>query len=171
MHQAIDTFLECTSHPDSKCCARADHVCCIIHAQIGTLVGSDTIEAGSDAEVDFFKFQYYGYVVDELRLYVTARDLLRSLIERLVVRPLPDGGFELEIVGALASMVRLGQSTATNSKAALGGGFVALDERSVKVVAGARSRLYRTERTIDATGWQPSTRAKRRHATLPKTSQ
>lgn len=73
-----------------------------------------------------------------------ARELLRSLIERIVVRPLPERGFELEIVGALASMVRLGQSAATNDKAAPGGGWSALDERSVKVVAGARSHLCRT---------------------------
>jgi site-specific DNA recombinase len=73
-----------------------------------------------------------------------ALSLLRSLIERIVVRPLPDGSFELEIVGPLAAMVGLGQSTADNKKAALGAAVFAVDECSVKVVAGARNPQYRT---------------------------
>jgi site-specific DNA recombinase len=39
-----------------------------------------------------------------------ALSLLRSLIERIVVRPLPAGAFELEIIGALVAMVGLGQA-------------------------------------------------------------
>jgi len=60
------------------------------------------------------------------------------------VRPLPDGGFELEIVGAQAAMVGLGQAGADNKKAALGAAVSAVDECSAKVVAGARTHLYRT---------------------------
>ncbi|MCE3256091.1 MAG: hypothetical protein K0Q64_174 [Nitrobacter vulgaris] len=46
---------------------------------------------------------------------------LRSLIERIAVRPLPDGSFELEIVGAIAAMAALGQSAAGNKKPPRGG--------------------------------------------------
>jgi len=70
-----------------------------------------------------------------------ALSLLRSLIERIVVRPLPEGGFELEIVGAIAAMVGLGQSGADNKKAAQRAAVSAVDECSVKVVAGARFEL------------------------------
>jgi len=70
-----------------------------------------------------------------------ALSLLRSLIERIVVRPLPDGSFELEVVGAIAAMVGLGQSGADNKKAAQGAAISAVDECSVKVVAGARFEL------------------------------
>lgn len=73
-----------------------------------------------------------------------ALSLLRSLIERIVVRSLPEGAFELEIVDALAAMVGLGQSAADNKKAAQGAAISAVHECSVKVVAGGRNRQYRT---------------------------
>jgi len=44
------------------------------------------------------------------------RELLRSPIKRLVVRPVPDGGFEFETVSVLASMVRLDQTAAQTAK-------------------------------------------------------
>ena len=67
-----------------------------------------------------------------------ALSLLRSLIERIVVRPLRNGSFELEIVGAIAAMVGLGQSAAGNKTAAQGTAVSAVDECSVKVVAGGQ---------------------------------
>lgn len=73
-----------------------------------------------------------------------ALSLLHFVIKRIVVRPMPDGSFELEIVGAIAAMVKLGQPAADNKKAAQGAAISAVDECSVKVVAGGRNRQYRT---------------------------
>jgi hypothetical protein len=53
------------------------------------------------------------------------------------VRLLPDGSFELEIVGAIAAMVALGQSAAGNKKSRPGGGFICSRRAFGKVVAGA----------------------------------
>jgi hypothetical protein len=64
--------------------------------------------------------------------------ILRGLIEYVSIAPI-ENGLEIEIVGEIAKMVELG--IRTNTKQAN------LDERltrSVKVVAGARSHLYRT---------------------------
>ncbi|WP_188517771.1 recombinase family protein [Alsobacter metallidurans] len=62
-----------------------------------------------------------------------AFDILRSLIENVVIHPREGGGVEIELIGEIASMV----AVATNTNAAPG--RAALDEplrRSVKVVAG-----------------------------------
>ena len=67
-----------------------------------------------------------------------ATQVLRGLIERVSIGR-ADKGLEIEIVGEIAKMVELG--IGSNAKQAN------LDEklaRSVKVVAGARSHLYRT---------------------------
>ena len=56
----------------------------------------------------------------------------RALIERIVLTPRTEGGFEVEILGHLAAMVRLGQ----NVKSSPGGAFDVVLERSMKVVAG-----------------------------------
>jgi site-specific DNA recombinase len=67
-----------------------------------------------------------------------ALEILRGLVERVVVTPIENGGFEIELVGEIARMVALG----TNDKAAREGAAFA---SSVKVVAGTRNRLCRTK--------------------------
>ena len=66
-----------------------------------------------------------------------ALGILRGLVERIEVHPI-EGGFEIELIGEIARMVELSLDPNGTKKAAL-------DERtacSVKVVAGARNRLY-----------------------------
>ena len=64
-----------------------------------------------------------------------ALDIVRTLIERIEVHPAPDGGMEIEVVGELAAMVRLGMGEPAEREAASAGGRD-LFARSVKVVAG-----------------------------------
>ena len=68
-------------------------------------------------------------------------EVLRSLIERVVLHPvLRDGraGFEVELVGEIAAMVRLGMGMPSVwGKTAAAAGGRGLFESSVKVVAGA----------------------------------
>jgi site-specific DNA recombinase len=64
-----------------------------------------------------------------------ALEILRSLIERVVLHP-SDSGFEIELVGDIAHIVALGSTTNTKTAA------IPTDAAcSVKVVAGARSHL------------------------------
>jgi site-specific DNA recombinase len=65
-----------------------------------------------------------------------ALEIMRSLIEQVIVHPREAGGFEVELVGEIASMVEVAMG-GERKNAALGG--AALDagsRRSVKVVAG-----------------------------------
>ena len=65
-----------------------------------------------------------------------ALEIMRSLIEQVIVHPREGGGFEVELVGEIASMVEVAMG-GERKNAALGG--AALDagsRRSVKVVAG-----------------------------------
>jgi site-specific DNA recombinase len=65
-----------------------------------------------------------------------ALEIVRSLIERVAVRPAEGGGLEIEIVGELASMVEIAlapEAVGAQTKAALRDA----ERRSVKVVAGA----------------------------------
>jgi hypothetical protein len=70
-----------------------------------------------------------------------ALDVVRGLIERVVLHPGEDGqrGFEIELVGDIAAMVGLGSADQGNARR------TADDQdmfrRSVKVVAGARNHL------------------------------
>ena len=67
-----------------------------------------------------------------------ALEILRGLIEQVVLRPV-DKGLEIEIIGEIAAMVDLG---AQNKKAGPEGSAVpGAYRRSVKVVAGARNHL------------------------------
>lgn len=72
-----------------------------------------------------------------------ALEAMRGLIERIELNPAADGkGLEIELIGAIAAMVRLGMGEPPgrgNGSAADGG--PGLFERSVKVVAGARNHL------------------------------
>ena len=63
--------------------------------------------------------------------------MIRGLVECVALHPV-DSGFEVELVGEIASMVALAAgSDPRNGKAALGGEAVADGfRRSVKVVAG-----------------------------------
>ena len=64
-----------------------------------------------------------------------AIEIIRSLIERIEVRPTDGKGFEIELIGDIANMIELGLET---KKAAPGGAAVLGQYRSsVKVVAGA----------------------------------
>jgi site-specific DNA recombinase len=71
-------------------------------------------------------------------LHSEAIQIVQSLIERIVVNN-GQSGLEIELVGDLAGMVNLAQSsTPENKKAALvGAALSATEHRSVKVVAGA----------------------------------
>ena len=63
-----------------------------------------------------------------------ALDEIRSLIERVVITPVPTGkGFEIEQVGEIAAMLALGAGLSQATRAASGPGVF---ERSIKVVAG-----------------------------------
>jgi site-specific DNA recombinase len=65
-----------------------------------------------------------------------AFQIIRGLIEKVVIHNRPDGGCEIELVGEIASMVQIALSD--NKKAALGGAaFADRLSRSVKVDAGA----------------------------------
>ena len=66
-----------------------------------------------------------------------ALEIIRSLIERVVLHPI-DNGFEIELVGALAAMVAVANEAEPQRKKAVPEG-TALDayRRSIKVVAGA----------------------------------
>ena len=68
--------------------------------------------------------------------------IIRSLVEKVVFRPMPEPGLEIELVGDIAGMVHLAQSPNENSTVS----GVVHDEfmRSVKVVAGARFIQGRT---------------------------
>jgi hypothetical protein len=67
-----------------------------------------------------------------------ALEIVRSLIERVAVKPAEGGAIEIEIVGELARMVEIAlapESGGPNAKTALRDA----ERRSVKVVAGARN--------------------------------
>ena len=73
-----------------------------------------------------------------------ALEVVRGLVERVVLHPGADGqrGFEIELVGEIAAMVRLGLSgdAAAHRTLPSGGAGPDLFGSSVKVVAGARNR-------------------------------
>jgi len=80
-----------------------------------------------------------------------ALEILRGLIERVVLHP-AENGFEIELIGEIAAMVDLG----AQAKAAAPKG-VAVPEayrRSVKVVAGVRNHLDLLLSTGASTSWQ-----------------
>ncbi len=66
-----------------------------------------------------------------------ALETLRSLIERVVLHPAPDGhrGFEIELVGEIAAMVALGADDKDHSRSQVAGHDAF--HSSIKVVAGA----------------------------------
>ena len=69
-----------------------------------------------------------------------ALELVRGLIERVTLTPAAGGGFEIELVGAIAAMVRLGLALGTNDNSGTVGSAAGLGSDlflgSVKVVAG-----------------------------------
>ena len=69
-----------------------------------------------------------------------ALEIIRSLIDRVVVHPHDDGSFEIELEGEIANMVDIALEPAQkskNNKTAL----QSMERRSVKVVAGTRFEL------------------------------
>ena len=75
--------------------------------------------------------------------HIEAAEILRSIIERINVRPLERGVFEIDLVGEIVNMVDLAQ-TAVQTKTAASNEATVPDvyRSSVKVVAGARNQLY-----------------------------
>ena len=69
-----------------------------------------------------------------------ALETLRSLIERVVLHPAPDGqrGFEIELLGEIAAMVALGADDKDHDRSRSAGHDPF--HSSIKVVAGARNR-------------------------------
>jgi site-specific DNA recombinase len=65
---------------------------------------------------------------------LAARDALRSLIERIVLRPSAGHGFEVELVGEIGAMIAMAQQNGTTPGSGSGPDLFG---RSVKVVAGA----------------------------------
>jgi len=71
-----------------------------------------------------------------------AIQILRSLLESIVVAPV-EGGFEVEIVGEIAQMIKIGLGKGKKSGPVLNERMA----RSVKVVAGAGFAQERTKWT------------------------
>jgi site-specific DNA recombinase len=72
-----------------------------------------------------------------------ALEVIRSLIERVVLHPAPDGqrGFEIELVGEIAAMAKLGRDEDARLRGSETAADQALFQSSIKVVAGAGSHL------------------------------
>lgn len=68
-----------------------------------------------------------------------APEIIRSLIERVVLHPAPDGqrGFEIELVGEITAMVNLGRDEGDRAHSRHSATDQALFQSSMKVVAGA----------------------------------
>ncbi len=78
---------------------------------------------------------------DETR--TSALELIRSLVEKIVVHPKEGGAFEIELVGEIAKMVEIAlqyDRGLPNIRTA----FNEVERRSVKVVAGARNHRQLT---------------------------
>jgi site-specific DNA recombinase len=63
-----------------------------------------------------------------------AVEIIRSLVDRVIFRPTPEGGIEVELVGDIAGMIHLAQNSNENSP--VSGAVHDEFTRSVKVVAG-----------------------------------
>jgi len=73
--------------------------------------------------------------LEDPELRAEALDLIRGLIERVEFYPAEDG-FRIELVGEIASMIRLSAGPQSLGST--------IERTSVKVVAGTRNHLYRT---------------------------
>jgi site-specific DNA recombinase len=61
----------------------------------------------------------------------------RQLIERIILTPVPDArGFEIELIGEIAAMVRLGQADERADSRPVSATDHALFESSITLVAG-----------------------------------
>ena len=71
-----------------------------------------------------------------------ALEVVRSLIERVVLHPAPDGqrGFEIELIGEIGAMVKLGRDDGDRTGSRQSATDQDLFQSSIKVVAGARNR-------------------------------
>ena len=71
-----------------------------------------------------------------------ALEVVRSLIERVVLHPVPGGqrGFEIELVGEIGAMVKLGRDDGDRTRSRQSATDQSLFQSSMKVVAGARNR-------------------------------
>jgi hypothetical protein len=71
-----------------------------------------------------------------------ALEVVRSLIDRVVLHPAPDAqrGFEIELVGEIGAMVNLGRDEGDRTRSRETATDQALFQSSMKGVAGARNR-------------------------------
>ena len=69
---------------------------------------------------------------------------MRSLIEQMIVHPREDSGFEVDLIGEIASMVEVAMGVERKIAARRGAAFDAGSRRSATVAAGTRYHLYRT---------------------------
>jgi len=71
-----------------------------------------------------------------------ALEIVRSLIERVVLHPAPGGqrGFEIELIGEIGARVNLGRDEGDRTHGRQSATDQALFQSSMKVVAGARNR-------------------------------
>ena len=92
------------------------------------------------------KVEHLHEALQDPAIRTEALELIRPLIERVIMRPVKDG-FEIELVGAIANMLRLSQAPSTEPKNGTKPAAIAADVddpfvSSVKVVAGARNQRY-----------------------------
>jgi len=72
-----------------------------------------------------------------------ALEKLRQIIERIVLTPILDAkGFEIELIGEIAAMVRLGLPVERADSRPISATDHALFESSVKMVAGTCNQFY-----------------------------
>ena len=92
---------------------------------------------------------------------VAALEAVRGLIERIILYPLPERGFEIEVVGDIAAMICLGQAGQTGVAPTQNGGQTLLGSPAVSNVfvgsfgksgCGDRNQL---KPNCAAVGWCP----------------
>lgn len=79
--------------------------------------------------------------LDDPRLRAEAVEIIRSLIEKILVHP-ADDGLELELVGEVAAMLELSRSPERKKAVPRGTALSVTERRAVQVVAGERNQLY-----------------------------
>ncbi len=85
-----------------------------------------------------------GEALEAGRDNIAALEAVRGLTERIILYPLPERGFEIEVLGDIAAMIRLGQAGQLGHSGTQSGGQTLLGSPavsdlfvgSVKVVAG-----------------------------------
>ena len=85
---------------------------------------------------------------------IAALEAVRGLIERIILYPLPERGFEIEVLGDIAAMIRLGQAGQTGQSAQPG----TQDGAAILYGSGAVSDLFvGSVKVVAGTGFEPVT--------------